>query len=104
MTPETVMRMAREMGIRLELVSGAIRYRPKTVPSEFVEGLRQHGREVAKYLEHRQSYCRACLCDDYQTPVCHICEGSTCHYCGGCVQASMVWRDAEDWGTEESLT
>jgi hypothetical protein len=53
MGAESILRRARELGIRLEVAGDHIRYAPKSLaPADFVASLREHKPEVLRYLSN----------------------------------------------------
>ena len=99
MSAESVLTQAHELGITLTLNGDKIRYSPKTVPPEFLSELKLYKAQVIQRLQQRVC-CRGCLCDNYertQAPRCPACFGDTCANCGGCIRASLMWREPESF-------
>ena len=87
-----------DLGISVTMHRDALVLRPGSkVPEPLVAELKEHKGAIIERLRHQPRRCLPCLCDDLEGggASCPACKGRKSRDCGGCLRASMLWREAE---------
>ncbi len=93
---------ARTAGLRVSATGDKIVIQGPRSADALARELLAHKSAIFEHLRRQPNaevrrYCRACICDDAigGGASCAACKGRTCRDCGGCLRASMLWREAE---------
>jgi hypothetical protein len=106
MSATAVLERLESLGVIVTVDGEALELEPASkVPVDLVTEVHENLPEIIERLQrqlvppstHERLRCRACTCNDAigGGDHCPACKGRGCRDCGGCLRASMLWRETE---------